>query len=375
MAKANKVVELLHKHFIQTTEKITNLAPEVVFDDNLYQSRVITPTFITLSASISGLTVILPNSKQNYSKAMYRLRDEYLYEQDNKVNVKEGSKEKLLALVKSSFELTRIGKGIVRWLLNKILNGIFIAIGVLMFLIYMLAEPQSGGLLVGLFFGAIAAGILFYESKADLVYPFSKRSNKFKREHLIALVVHVVSFPFITTAYDAIGGPLFFLSWGFLVFLKNDGELILDSLYRFDKAFIISRLLFGLGGAVAGFYIGLGGTMLFLAGATYVGAALVFGYSISGKTRAAKQYVGTQWATAQDHEADAIKREYENRHGILPTIGGGQVSSKNTEAFITKLMAKFMDVLIALPIGAIMLPFFLYHLVVNTIPKKPEQDS
>lgn len=370
MAKANKVVELLHKHFIQTTEKITNLAPETVFDDGLYQSRVITPTYISLSASISGLTVILPNSKQNYTKAMYRLRDDYLYEQDNKVNLKEGSKEKLLSLVKSSFELSRIGKGIVRWLVNKILNGVFIALGILMFFIYMVVEPQSGGLLIGLFFSTIAAGILLYESKTDLVYPFSKRSNKFKREHLIALVIHSASFPFITTGYDLIGGPLFFLSWGFLAFLKHDGELILDSLYRFDKGFIISRLLFGLVGAAAGFYIGFGGTLSFLAGATYVGAALVFGYSISGKSRAAKQYVGTEWATAEDHQADAIKREYENQNGILLTIGGGQARSKNTEAFITKAMAKLMDVIIALPIGAIMLPFFVYHLVINSIPKK-----
>lgn len=374
MLTQKNIEELLQKHFTQTIERITKLAPEIVFDDMLYQSKVIIPTYVALCASISGLNVIFPSSKQFYTQAMFTLRDDFLFEENGGIKVKEGSKQKIQDTIKTNFDMKRIKSGIWRWMVNKVLNGFFYVLSAIVALLFFIEETQGGSFLLGLIFLSAASGILFYELRKELIYPYSKKVNKFKREHLVALIVHVASYPFITLSIDVVGGPMFFISFIFLIFLKHDGESILGHVYSEGKVFIIKRLLIASAGALVGVYFSFGDSFTSILTFAYVFASLFFGFSITGQTRKARNFSGTQWATANDHQADASKRQMEIQNGQLPTITGfSQASEKNMEAIFTRIMARIMDIILAIPIGAIMIPYFIYHLVLKIISAKKNQ--
>jgi hypothetical protein len=358
--------QLLQKHFTQTVERIKTLDPKIVFDDALYQSRVITPTYIALCASISGINVIFPSSKEYYTQAMLTLRNDYLFEDDEKIKVKEGSKEKIQGIIKANFDLNRVKNGVRRWMLNKILNFVFYLLSALMAIVYIFNDGQNGGILLGLIFMLVSGGILIYESRSKLVYPLSKKVNRFKREHITALFIHIASFPFITLGINSVGGAMFFLPMWFFIFLKYDGEFILGSVYSEGKKFVVTRLLIGLTGGLIGLYFSFGASLLNVTTVTYVFASLFIGFSITIETRKAKKLSGTEWATEADHHADEMRKQAEVRNHHLPTITGWtQAGNKNYTALMTNSFASIMNLIPAIPIGAMMIPYFLYHLVLK----------
>ena len=88
----------------QLIENLNKVNPDAVKHDESYEEKVINPLNLTVSASSSGATKLIPGFDSKFKVAMLHLRDELIDATGDSVKLVEGFDKKLPDVLKSGFE-------------------------------------------------------------------------------------------------------------------------------------------------------------------------------------------------------------------------------------------------------------------------------
>ncbi|MES9878943.1 MAG: hypothetical protein ABW117_17735 [Candidatus Sedimenticola sp. 1PA] len=80
---AEKMVPILDKQL----QNASSLGVSVIQDDEKYQSAVIDPAYLSVTASAGGVTSLVPNLEEKFVKAMFQVRDEAIIIEDNNISL------------------------------------------------------------------------------------------------------------------------------------------------------------------------------------------------------------------------------------------------------------------------------------------------
>lgn len=97
---ANKLAPELEN---QLQAQISQVTPDVVFEDHSFHKYVVDPLRIAVSACISGADKLIPNFDEKFGIALLHIRDELIERQENQVAMVENYKEQLPDVLKSGF--------------------------------------------------------------------------------------------------------------------------------------------------------------------------------------------------------------------------------------------------------------------------------
>ena len=85
-------------------DKVLNLSPEQVKDDSFYKDNVIKAAKISVEASTSGVTSLIPEFDKKFDKAMFSVRDELVIVNPDSLALVDDFQEKLPKVLTDSFK-------------------------------------------------------------------------------------------------------------------------------------------------------------------------------------------------------------------------------------------------------------------------------
>ena len=96
----NKFAPSLSVHM----NKIKELKPTDVLDNVKFNSMVISPMLLSISASSGGVTKLIPKFDQRFQSAMLHVRDELILIEDDKIKLAENSQTRLPTVLVEGFK-------------------------------------------------------------------------------------------------------------------------------------------------------------------------------------------------------------------------------------------------------------------------------
>jgi hypothetical protein len=97
-AAMQKAVDAISPKLIEQTDRIKQLEPDIVRDDEAFTQKFSEPALVAMAAISGGITALIPRFKERFSSAMLHLRDELLVLDGDSVEFVEGFKERLPAV-------------------------------------------------------------------------------------------------------------------------------------------------------------------------------------------------------------------------------------------------------------------------------------
>ena len=98
-AAAQKVVEHITPALQPHLDKIKDLNPDVVQDDDRYKQTIVTPALTAVAAGSGGVTAMLPKFSEKFTNAMLHLRDELIVVEGGAVRLVDGFQQRLPAVL------------------------------------------------------------------------------------------------------------------------------------------------------------------------------------------------------------------------------------------------------------------------------------
>ncbi len=277
MGKKEKILAQLEQHMREVLKDLTSINANLIYDDTFFDEKIVQSTYANLNNNISGLTIFIPSSRSEYKKIMYLVRENVLEREGDEIKLKANAHNELKQLIHNNINPSSMGKGIVRWIANKVLNIIFtIILFFIVFFTFFNFTSSSGNLSLGLIAMLVSWGILAINVKFGLKLPNSPKNDSVFKLYLASLVITTLSYPFST--YGLKGIALIFLILGVMlgIFLNNDGwEALIEAKYG-PRADLLKRLSFAVIGAVIGITLSPSGNIIqsFIFGC--LGASAIF---------------------------------------------------------------------------------------------------
>lgn len=99
-----KVVDALSAKLVEQTDKLKEMNPDVVRDDETFTEKFSKPALVAVAAMSSGVTSLVPRFEERFSSTMLHVRDELLVLDGERVELVEGFKERLPGVMMTGFK-------------------------------------------------------------------------------------------------------------------------------------------------------------------------------------------------------------------------------------------------------------------------------
>lgn len=99
-----KAVDTIAPSLQPHLDKLTELSPDLVQNDDSYTQKFIDPTWLAISASSGGVLNMVPKAKEKFQKAMIHLRNELLIFDGNSVKVADDASSRLPTVLLEGFK-------------------------------------------------------------------------------------------------------------------------------------------------------------------------------------------------------------------------------------------------------------------------------
>lgn len=103
-AAVQKVVDALSPKLMEQTDRLKDMEPDVVRDDESFTEKFSKPALVAVAAMSSGVTSLVPRFEERFSAAMLHIRDELLVLDGERVELVEGFKERLPDVMLTGFK-------------------------------------------------------------------------------------------------------------------------------------------------------------------------------------------------------------------------------------------------------------------------------
>jgi hypothetical protein len=103
-AAVRKAVDAITPTLTEQLEKVRELDPGLVRNDESYDQLFVQPALLAVGAGSGGLTSLVPSFNERFKAAMLRLRDELLVLDGERVELVEGFRERLPQVVLASLQ-------------------------------------------------------------------------------------------------------------------------------------------------------------------------------------------------------------------------------------------------------------------------------
>jgi len=99
-----QVTEAITPHIQPHLDKVTSMKAEDIQNDGQFQSIVVSPALVAISAASSGVTALIPRFDERFAIAMLHIRDELVICEEGKVSLAQDSQDRLPSVLEESFK-------------------------------------------------------------------------------------------------------------------------------------------------------------------------------------------------------------------------------------------------------------------------------
>ena len=101
---AKKVVDAIAPQLNEHLEKVSELDPQKVNDDDFFTEKVSEPSLIAISAASSGVTKLIPGFDDKFKSAMIHIRNELVIAEEASIKLVDDFKERLPEVLLASLK-------------------------------------------------------------------------------------------------------------------------------------------------------------------------------------------------------------------------------------------------------------------------------
>lgn len=94
-AAMQRAVDAISPKLMEQTEKLKELDPAIVSDDESFTEKFSKPALLGVAAATGGVSALIPRFDDRFNAAMLHMRDELLVLDGGRVEFVEGFKERL----------------------------------------------------------------------------------------------------------------------------------------------------------------------------------------------------------------------------------------------------------------------------------------
>jgi hypothetical protein len=94
-AALQKVVGAVAPALTPHLDKLSQLSPDLVRNDDSFKDKVIAPALLAIAGSTAGATALIPKFNEKFTQAMLHLRDELVVFEGDRISLVEGFQERL----------------------------------------------------------------------------------------------------------------------------------------------------------------------------------------------------------------------------------------------------------------------------------------